>query len=53
MYACRDVALACSMQRGRQYPAMNQAGVYAGTLHYLKAVAALKALPMVRPWSPR
>jgi branched-chain amino acid transport system substrate-binding protein len=26
-----------------KYPAMNQAGVYAGTLHYLKAVAALKS----------
>jgi branched-chain amino acid transport system substrate-binding protein len=25
-----------------KYPAMNQAGVYAGTLHYLKAVLALK-----------
>jgi branched-chain amino acid transport system substrate-binding protein len=25
-----------------KYPAMNQAGVYAGTLHYLKAVTALK-----------
>jgi branched-chain amino acid transport system substrate-binding protein len=26
-----------------KYPAMNQAGVYAGTLHYLKAVLALKS----------
>jgi len=26
-----------------KYPAMNHAGVYAGTLHYLKAVAALKS----------
>jgi branched-chain amino acid transport system substrate-binding protein len=26
-----------------KYPAMNQAGVYAGTLHYLKAVIALKS----------
>jgi branched-chain amino acid transport system substrate-binding protein len=26
-----------------KYPAMNQAGVYAGTLHYLKAVHALKS----------
>jgi len=26
-----------------KYPAMNQAGVYAGTLHYLKAVAALNS----------
>jgi len=26
-----------------KYPAMNQAGVYAGTLHYLKAVTALKS----------
>ncbi|HMF24189.1 MAG TPA: ABC transporter substrate-binding protein [Pseudolabrys sp.] len=26
-----------------KYPAMNQAGVYAGTLHYLKAVATLKS----------
>jgi branched-chain amino acid transport system substrate-binding protein len=26
-----------------KYPAMNQAGVYAGTLHYLKAVVALKS----------
>jgi len=26
-----------------KYPAMNQAGVYAGTMHYLKAVAALKS----------
>src|SRR5690348_1185688 len=26
-----------------KYPAMNQAGVYAGTLHYLKARAALKS----------
>jgi branched-chain amino acid transport system substrate-binding protein len=26
-----------------KYPAMNQAGVYAGTLHYLKAVDALKS----------
>ena len=26
-----------------KYPAINQAGVYAGTLHYLKAVAALKS----------
>jgi branched-chain amino acid transport system substrate-binding protein len=26
-----------------KYPAMNQAGVYAGTLHYLKAVASLKS----------
>src|SRR5690348_16027845 len=28
-----------------QYPAMNQAGVYAGTLHYLKARAALGGNP--------
>ena len=26
-----------------KFPAMNQAGVYAGTLHYLKAVTALKS----------
>jgi branched-chain amino acid transport system substrate-binding protein len=26
-----------------KYPAMNQAGVYGGTLHYLKAVTALKS----------
>ena len=26
-----------------KYPAMNQAGVYAGTLHYLKAVLAVKS----------
>ena len=26
-----------------KYPSMNHAGVYAGTLHYLKAVAALKS----------
>ncbi|HEY6023770.1 MAG TPA: ABC transporter substrate-binding protein [Pseudolabrys sp.] len=26
-----------------KYPAMNHAGVYAGTLHYLKSVAALKS----------
>jgi branched-chain amino acid transport system substrate-binding protein len=26
-----------------KYPAMNQAGVYAGTLHYLKAATALKS----------
>jgi len=28
---------------GGKYPSMVQAGVYAGTLHYLKAVAALKS----------
>src|SRR6202008_1258466 len=31
-----------------KYPAMNQAGVYAGTLHYLKAVLALKSAAAVK-----
>jgi branched-chain amino acid transport system substrate-binding protein len=30
-------------ERPGKWPTMSQAGVYAGTLHYLKAVAALKA----------
>jgi branched-chain amino acid transport system substrate-binding protein len=29
--------------KNNKWPTMNQAGVYAGTLHYLKAVAALKS----------
>jgi len=31
------------VERPGKYPNMNQAGVYAATLHYLKAVAALKS----------
>ena len=30
-------------ERPGKFPNMNQAGVYAATLHYLKAVAALKS----------
>ena len=38
-----DQALAAGARRANKYPTMNHAGVYAGTLHYLKAVAALKS----------
>jgi branched-chain amino acid transport system substrate-binding protein len=31
------------VERPRKFPTMNQAGVYAAVLHYLKAVAALKS----------
>src|SRR3954447_1135243 len=36
---------------GGQMPTMNQAGTYAGLLHYLKAVAATKSED-ARPWWP-
>ena len=39
----RAFAKRFSALNGGKYPTMVQAGVYAGTLHYLKAVAALKS----------
>ena len=38
-----DQALAARAQGDGKLPTMNQAGVYSGILHYLKAVAALKS----------
>jgi branched-chain amino acid transport system substrate-binding protein len=39
----RDWAKKFAARNNNKYPTMVQAGVYAGTLHYLKAVAALKS----------
>jgi branched-chain amino acid transport system substrate-binding protein len=39
----RDWAKKFAAKNGGKYPTMVQAGVYAGTLHYLKAVQALKS----------
>jgi branched-chain amino acid transport system substrate-binding protein len=39
----RDWAKKFAAKNSNKYPTMVQAGVYAGTLHYLKAVAALKS----------
>jgi branched-chain amino acid transport system substrate-binding protein len=41
--ANRAFAKRFAAQSGGKYPTMVQAGVYSGTLHYLKAVAALKS----------
>jgi branched-chain amino acid transport system substrate-binding protein len=39
----REWAKKFAARNNNKYPTMVQAGVYAGTLHYLKAVAALKS----------
>ncbi len=41
--ANRAFAKRFAAQSGGKYPTMVQAGVYSGTLHYLKAVAAIKS----------